>query len=140
MVGSTGNFPILCREAMIACYCSVLTKSINCVLQSSSCRFSNNRALQNSIVRIIPINGRSPKAVVPTISIHVHHPKSIVYAIPINRQLVKTNFRTISINRQSPRSFVWIIPFNRQPVKTIFRTIPNDRQSPRSFVWTIPIN
>ena len=129
------------REAMIACYCSVLTRSTNCTLQSSSCRFSNNRALQNSIVRIIPINGRSPKAVVPTISIHVHHRKSIVQAIPINRQPVKTIFRRIPANIQFPRSFVWAIsinlkhqtsivqeiPINRQPVKTIFRTIPIGR-------------
>ena len=54
------------------------------------------------VIRIIPINGRSPKAVVPTlvstISIHVHHPKSIVQAIPINRQLVKAIFKTIPIN------------------------------------------
>ena len=102
MVGSTGNFPILCREAMIACYCSVLTKSINCVLQSSSCRFSNNRALQNSIVQIIPINGRSPKAVVPTVvptfSIHVHHRKikcSVIQSIDSLRKQFSGQFQLI---------------------------------------------
>ena len=83
------------REAMIAWYyCSVLTKLDNGTLQSSSCRFSNHRALKNSIVRIIPINGRSMKAVVPTVvptsSTHVHYPKSIVQAISINRQPAKT--------------------------------------------------
>ena len=86
MVGCTGNFSNLYREAIIAWYCSVLTKSINYTLQSNSCRFSSNRALQNSIARIIPINGRSPKAVVPTVvpTISIHVPKSIVRAIPIN--------------------------------------------------------
>ena len=134
--------------------CSVLTKAINCTLQSS-CWFSNNRALQNSIVRIIPINGWSPKAVVPTVvptfSIHVHRPKSIVQAISINKQPVKTFFRTIPINSlrdhvgtiainwKHQTSIVQAIPINRHPVKTIFRTIPIDKQCPRSFVWTIPI-
>ena len=146
------------REAMIAWYCRVLTKSMNCTLQSSSCRFPSSRAFKNSIVRIIPINGRSPKAVVstvvPTTSFHVHHPKSIVQAAPINRQPAKTIFRTILIDRQSPRSFVWTvpinwkpqtsivqaIPINRLPVTTILWIIPTNRQSPRSFVWTIPTN
>ena len=86
------------REAMTAWYCSVLIKSINCTLQSSSCRFSNSRALSNSIVRIISIIARSPKAIAPTISIHAHHPISIVRAVPINRQPVKTIFKTIPIN------------------------------------------
>ena len=98
-------------DAIIAWYCSVLTKSI--VLYSSSCQFSKNRALQNSIVRTIlinrslpkpivraiPINGWSPKAVVPTISILVHDRKSNVQAILINRQPVKTIFRTNPIDR-----------------------------------------
>ena len=72
--------------------------------------------LQNPIVRIIAIYGRSPKAVVrtvvPTISVHIHHPKSNVQAIPINIHHVKTILRTIPIDRQCPGSFVWTIPIN----------------------------
>ena len=153
MVRCTGSFSILLREAMIprSWYCSVLTKSINCTLQSSSCRFSNNRALLISIVRIIPINGQSPKAVVPTISIHVHRPKS-VQAIPINRQPVKTVFKTISTNRHSPRSFVWTfliiwkhqsivqtIEINRPPPGPIVHTSSIDWKCPKSIVQTISI-
>ena len=40
------------------------------------------RSLPKPIVRTILINGQSPKAVVPTNPIHVHHPKSVVQAIP----------------------------------------------------------
>ena len=140
---------------MIAWYCRVLIKSINCTLQSSSCRFSNNRAFQNSIVRIIPINGRSLKAVVstvvPTLSIHVHHPKSIGQSIPFHRQPVITIFRTIPFNRQSPRSFAWTIPTNWKHQASIVQAIPINGQSlkssgqfllmgtPKSFDRTIPI-
>ena len=133
------------RVAMVALYCSVLTKLTNCTRQSSSCRFSNNRALQNSIARIIRIiNGRSPKAVVPTvfptISIHLQHPKSIVKEIGTNRQPVKTIFRTVPIDRQCPRAFVWTIPINWKHQTSIAQSIPINRQSLKSIVMTIPIN
>ena len=46
-------------EAIIAWYCSVLTKSIVLYI-SINCEFSMSRDLSNFMVRAIPINRRSP--------------------------------------------------------------------------------
>ena len=115
------------------------------VLYNRRCRFSNNRAIHNSIVRINPIiNGRSPnfKAVVPEPS--NFNSRACITRNQLFRQFqlidpVKTIFRIIRINRQSPRSFVWTIPINRNHQTSIVREIPNDRQSTRSFTRTISI-
>ena len=112
------------------------------VLYSISCRLSNNRALQNSIVRPTPINGRSPKAVVPTVSTDVY-PKAIIQASPTYRQPVGIIFMTISntqSNRQFPRSFLWTIPINWKHQTSIVQVVSINRQSPRSFLWTITTN
>ena len=81
----------------------VFMYQINCN-SASSCRLSNSTALGYSIVmtipisvslpkpivRTTPINGRSLKAVAPTIPIYVNHQKSIVQAI-IELELIDKN-------------------------------------------------
>ena len=79
------------REATIAWYCSL---SNNCTVVTTGLQIA--QPSKTRLSGIIPIKGRSPNAVVPTvvptISIHVHHPKSIVQEIPTNRQPVKAFF------------------------------------------------
>ena len=120
---------------MVVLLCSV---QINCS-STTTCQLSNNRALLNSIVMTIPLNGRSLKVVGPTSPFHVNLPKSNVQAIPINRQPVKSFASTISIDRQSPSSHVWAIPIEQQQT-SIVQTIPISGQSLKSIVRAISID
>ena len=120
------------------------TAQIKC-RSTSSCQFTNNRALNNSIVRKITICRSLPKPLSGQFQLMCNTRKQLsrqfdLMCITRNQlfrqfQLIDSLWnqfvRTIATNRQSPRYFVWAIP---SVTKTaIVQIIPTDGQSLKSI-------